>query len=172
LTYTMAMPNWLRFVATALMASGLSAQQQPANRFVHVAVTDPMNRFVTGLTADHLSVRENGVQRPVAFFAGPDDTIEIVVVGTGGSPSVAEALQLLGKSNAVRKGLVVTTDAPLQGVPGNVFVIKVDPAITAKAVIEARNRYVIGFVSADMNATADVVLKQPAGLPPLKAILK
>jgi hypothetical protein len=168
----MAMYNRLRFVATALMASGLFAQQQPANRFVHVAVTDPMNRFVTGLMADHLNVRENGVQRPVSFFAGPDDTIEIAVVGAGASPSVAEALQILGKSNAVRKALVITNDAPLQGVPGNVFVIKVDPAIAAKAIIEARNRYVIGFVAADMDATADVVLKQPAGLPPLKAILK
>jgi hypothetical protein len=102
-TDTMAYPH---FVAIVMMASSLFAQQQAANRFIHVSVTDEKNRFVTGMTNADFSVRENGMVRPAAFFASPDDEITVAVVAPGISmssigeahvvTSISDALQLLG----------------------------------------------------------------------------
>jgi hypothetical protein len=175
----MAMPNWLRFVSAAiLIVPGLFGQQQPAGRFVDVVVTDSMNRFVTGLTATDFTVRENGIVRRVTSVATPEDSISIAVFAPGTSvrttgdvmlaPSAAGAVNMLGRSRSVRKALLTTSDASPQGVPSSVIVIKVDPSIIPKAIVEAQNRYVIGFDSADANAITDVLVKQPAGLPTLK----
>jgi hypothetical protein len=145
-----------------------------------------MNRFVTGLDRSHFIVRENDIEKAVAFIATPDDRIAIALVAEQSAPvsttalggaelyvtrSVADALRSLGSNTAMRKALIITTAETPQGIPADVFVQRVVPEVTQKAVVEARSRYVVGFASADTTATAVVVLKQPSALPPLKPIL-
>jgi hypothetical protein len=170
------------FAFVLLLMSAVHAQQ-PATRFVHVAVTDPMNRFVAGLNRTHFVVRENGVQRNIATIGTPKDSIAIAVVADGDlniatdqgmrfytAKSVREALRMIADDAATRKALIVTTAEMYGGVPGNVFVQNVNRELIEKAVVEAVSRYVLGFTSADTATTAAVEINQPAGLPPLKAV--
>lgn len=174
----------LRLLALLGLSLVAGQAQQPATRFLHVAVTDPMNRFVTGLERNHFSVREGDAQRPVSFLATPDTSIALAVVADGDvrigtadrgpirvfvARSVAEALRLVTSDPSTRKALVITTDDPQDGVPANVFVQRVNRHLAEKAVIEAINRYVVGFASANTVSTATIELNQPTTLPTLKA---
>jgi hypothetical protein len=49
------------------------------------------------------------------------------------------------------------------------FILRTEANMARKAVVEACNQYSIGFPSLDPSATVDVALKQPRGLPTLKA---
>jgi hypothetical protein len=174
-----------RFALLILIVLSVHAQQ-PATRVVHVAVRDPMNRFVTGLDRSHFVVQENGVERSIVSIATPDDSVAVAIVaeqttqvsGSGGGPaevhltrSVAEALRFLASSNAVRKALIITTAEVAQGVPDNIFVQRVAAEIAQKGVVEATCRYAVEFASADANTTPVVTLNQPRGLPALKPIV-
>lgn len=128
------------------------------------------------------------MQRPIVFIATPDDSVAVAIVAGQITPvsagsardeaelhhtqSVAEALGVLASSRAVRKALIITTADSTEGAPGNVFVQRVVPQNVEKAVVEARNRYAIGFASAGVATTTPVVvLNQPSGLPVLKPIV-
>lgn len=176
----------LRIAALALITLSAPAQQQPSTRVIHVAVTDPANRFVTGLDRFHFIVRENGVTRPVVSITRPDDSIAVVVVSEDIPPvsssargkgelsfarSVAEALRTLSASRATRKALIITNGDGTAEISGDVFVQRVAREVTQKAIIEARSRYAVTFASGDAAATPVVELNPPTSLPPLKPIL-
>ena len=72
-----------RLFTFVVMLISAARAQQPATRFVHVAVSDPMHRFVTGLNRTHFVIRENGVQRTIAIIGTPDDSIGIAIVADG-----------------------------------------------------------------------------------------
>ena len=89
----------------AVCASTVLAQA-PTKRLVHVTVTEPLGRFVTGIDRANFGIVENGVRCPITGFT------------------------------------------------------------------ELSNEYVIEFEDADPAANVEIVLKQPRGLPPLRANLK
>jgi Ca-activated chloride channel family protein len=50
------------------------------NRVVHVSVTDPLNRFVTGLDRENFKIVENGIRRPITGFSNVDSPISLAIV--------------------------------------------------------------------------------------------
>ena len=59
---------------------------RPSQIFVPVQVTDPMGRFVTGLTAANFKVFEGGVEQQIAQFVGDDSPVSMgIVVDVSGS---------------------------------------------------------------------------------------
>jgi hypothetical protein len=76
--------NWVRLtLAVGLLvfpSSNLSGQQGSFNRLVLVTITDPLNRFVTGLDRDNFEIIENGSRRAITSFSGVDDPIAVAVV--------------------------------------------------------------------------------------------
>jgi hypothetical protein len=107
-----------RFLALGVIALGLHGQQT-VTRVVFVAVTDSVNRFVTGLEHSHFAISENGLQRPIVSIATPDESVAIAIVTDHDIPigatardgaelhqmrSVAEALRSLASSSAAREG--------------------------------------------------------------------
>jgi hypothetical protein len=173
-----------RFLALGVIALGLHGQQT-VTRVVFVAVTDSVNRFVTGLEHSHFAISENGLQRPIVSIATPDEAVAIAIVTDHDIPigaaaregaelhqvrSVAEALRSLASSSAARKALVVATGEEAENVPDHIFVQRAAPADVQRAAVAARSRYVIAFSSANATASPVVVLNPPRGLPALKAV--
>jgi hypothetical protein len=179
------MPRKLLFTALALTACALPvAAQVPSKRLVQFTVTDPLNRFVTGLDQKTFEVVENGAPRPITGFWGADSPMALAIVSE--SPlaeaskfnraddeliqarSVADALRQLSVAKNARKIMVVSTAFDTQAVPGGIQVMKFNPNILIKAVVEAHNQYVLQFESGNTSAAVEVVLQQPQGLPPLR----
>jgi hypothetical protein len=159
------------------------AQQVRQNRVVHVSVTDPMNRFVTGLEKEHFDIVENGVRRTITAFSNIDSPISLAIVSDEASStagqldwpgdlirtrSLADALRQLASSKNERKAVIITRAADLQQIPSGIQVLQVDPAVLQKAVIELRNQYLIQFESQAPSAGVDVIVTSPKGLPSLK----
>jgi len=163
----------------------LNGQQVTQSRILLVAVTDPGNRFVTGLTEDQLEVVEGGIRRNITTFAGPDSPVAIAVVGAGPSArdlaessdewiqsgSAEDALRQLASSARPRRALILTGGATTPAnVPPGILILSVERDQLRKAVVEARNRYLIGFQSSNSGSAAQVNVKPPVGLPTLKAV--
>ncbi len=69
--------------ASILMIAGaamLPSLQLPVSRVVHVSVTDPLNRFVTGLDQQNFEIIENGSRRPIADFLATESPIAVELV--------------------------------------------------------------------------------------------
>lgn len=159
-----------------------SAQQVLFNRVVYVSVTDPLNRFVTGLDREDFQVIENGVARPITDFPNSlDSPMSIAVVSDvplTAPPAVSvdliqarllsDALSLLAASKNQRKALIVVGAADTHQIPGDIETFLAHPDTWQKVVIELRNQYVVRFESQAPSAAIEVVLRQPRGLPPLR----
>jgi hypothetical protein len=168
----------------ALTGTGfyISAQQAPYNRLVHVIVTEPANRIVTGLAQENFEVIENGVVRPVTFF-DRDSRVSIALVGVSAAgvarlnrpeddliqaQSVADAVQQLAASKNIRKALIVVGAGATAAVPDGIEVLNSDETNLPRTVLEVYTEYVLGFSSSGRISTIEVTLKPPEGLPPLK----
>jgi hypothetical protein len=178
----------IKLLVTALaltVCALLVAAQAQSKKLVQFTVTDPMNRFVTGLDQKTFEVVENGVRRPITGFWDVDSPMALAIVSD--SPlaeasnfnrandeliqarSVADALRQFSVAKNARKIMVVSTAFDTQALPEGIQVIKVNPNILIKAVVEAHNQYVLEFESGSTSASVEVVLQQPQGLPPLRA---
>jgi hypothetical protein len=139
---------------------------------------------VTGLDRNNFEMIENGSRRAITSFSGVEDPIAVAVVseapltdlGTPQAPSVliqthsvSDAIRQLQASGKARKALIITSSAGTQTLPGGIFILRTEANMARKAVVEACNQYGIGFLSVDPSATVDIALKQPRGLPTLKA---
>jgi hypothetical protein len=60
-------------------SSRVSAQAQSA-RVVHVTVTDPLNRFVTGIEQERFQIVEKGVRRPITGFSDANSPVTVAIV--------------------------------------------------------------------------------------------
>jgi hypothetical protein len=177
-------PGKLLFTALALTVCALpDAAQAPSDRMVQFTVTDPLNRFVTGLDRKIFEVIENGVRRPITGFEGVDSPMAVAIVSD--SPlaeasnlnraddeliqarSVADALRQLSVAKNARKVMVVSNAFDTQAVPPGIQVMKLNPDLLIKGVVEAHNQYLLRFESGNTSAAVEVVLQQPRGFPPL-----
>jgi len=167
-------------------AATLSAQA-PAKRLLHVTITDPLHRFVTGIDQKNFAVVENGVRRPITDFAGVDSPLTLAIVSETPlaeansfnrpndeliqTNSLPEALRQLAASKNSRKTLILTTPPDARAIPPGIQVIQVNPDILQKTVIEAHNQYLLQFETPDTTAPVEVVLEPMRGFPPLKVNL-
>lgn len=180
LTYTLA-------AVLTVGAPVLGAQQAALNQsgFTPVTVTDPLNRFVTGLEKENFVVLENSAPRPVTYFSNVDSPIAFAIVSQSPvqvrdllkpddeliqTTSLTDALSQLVASKNQRKVMIVTTSADVHGVPAGIQVIQSEPAIVSKWVVELRNQYLLRFQVSDPAARVEITLKQPRGLPVLKPV--
>jgi len=169
-----------------VLALPLPAQTQ-STRLVHVTVTDPLGRFVTGMEQEQFEITENGVRRPISAFSDLDSPIALAIVGEMQLPlssvspddvliqtrSVSEALQLLLASKNLRKALVITASSTdLPEIPFGVQVVRVKPDGLLTAIVELRSEYLLQFHATDAPSQVEVALRQPRGLPPLRVNLK
>ncbi len=150
-----------------------------------MTVTDGLHRFVTGLAQEHFELLENGTARALGRFANPDDPIAIATLSDPTAPpvtqlmdaadeliqasSLPEAFRQLAASKHFRKALVLPSGADVTAVPPGIQVLRADPVLLNKAVVELRNTYWLRFQTSGPSARIEVVLKEPRGLPVLKA---
>lgn len=174
-------------VVLTVGASRLSAQAS-SKRLVHVTVTEPYHRFVTGLDKDGFEVVENGVRRAITEFSSPASPLSLAIVsdepmtevsafkGSADeliqSRSLPDALRQLSASKNFRKVLVITTSADTQAIPRGIEVFETSPDHLLKTVVEIRNQYLLQFDSSTPSAAVEIILKQPRGLPVLQANYK
>lgn len=163
----------IRTVLALAIAVAVYAQQ-PARRVVAFTVTDPLNRFVLGLERGDIEITDDGARVPIASFVEADSRIAIAVVSDRRvdgaliqAPTIAGALTQLAASSSPRKAIVITNPADNSAIPADIQVRRVDASSIEKAVIELRNQYVVTIESASSNF--DLVIKQPRGLPALRA---
>ena len=167
-------------IALVLWVVCVCGQQPSTTRTVFVSVTDPLNRFVTGLTRSHFGVTENGVARPISSFVGVDEPMRIVVVGSAipdvslegltvmRASSVAEAVRQLAAASTVRKGIVVLDNVDAPVLPG-ILSVRSDPAMLLKTIVQLANQYEIRFSSSDGSGPVSVTVDGRRSLPELKA---
>ena len=179
------------FVSCALgylltLGTPILSAQSPNTRALHVTVTDPLNRFVTGLAKEHFEVTENGVRRNLAEFSDPDASISLAVVSEVALPnlrgliepndeliqtqSIADAVRQLAASKKTRKALIISNAGNFDAaqIPGGIQALQTDPSIIAKTIVELRNQYLLVFESSNPSAATEVIVNQPRGLPALK----
>jgi hypothetical protein len=177
--------NWTLSIGLLACASTLPASAQTI-RQVNVTVTDPHNRFVTGLDRDHFEVIESGVRRPITGFSDFNSPITIAVVGEitvqpidalkGPSDvlvltkSVADALKQLSASTTPRKGLIIATSLQTSPatIPEGIQVLRVEPSVVDRAVVELRSQYVLQVPGEGPVSNLEVVVMPPQGLPLLQ----
>jgi hypothetical protein len=181
--HPLQLPTLVVLIASSI--SHLPAQTQ-SNRLVHVAITDPSGRFVTGLEQDRFEIVENGIQRRITGFSDVDSPLLLAIVSektlTMGdlnprdvviqTPSLNDAIQQLSASKNLRKALVMTTPIDAQSIPSGIQIVQAKPEDLFRAIVGLRNEYVLQFESSSSSAAVGVVLKQPRGLPPLQASIK
>jgi hypothetical protein len=177
--------------ALVLVLAGVApllAQQTPPSRTVHVVVTDPLNRMVTGLPQQDFDVIENGNLRPTTAFSDGDSPMSIAIVAQSvpveiteitafkgvirGNeilqfPSVADALGALAASKNSRKALILTSGTIIGEIPSEIQVMKTDPQNLRESVIEVMNSYSLWFSPSCPTSAVVVNLRKPRGLPPL-----
>jgi hypothetical protein len=164
----------------------ISAQQTSFNRLIHVVVTEPANRVITGLARENFEIVENGIPRPITYFDA-DSPVSIAIVGVTPpdiarlklpedelilTPSLPDAIRELVASKNARKAIILTAAADTQGVPDGIQVLKADEANLPKTVIEIHNEYLLGFSSSDPSSVVNVTLREVTDLPPLKVTKK
>jgi GWxTD domain-containing protein len=156
------------------------------NRLMRWTVTDPVNRFVTGLQQEHFDVREDGFSKSLVYFEGPDSPTAIAVCFASDmtdlnnlrAPDVVQtrnledAIRYVTSQSATRKVIINAgcfVSEPGTSIPGGIFALNAAPAMVSKTIIEVANQYVGGYMS-DLGSTRTEVTigKQPAGLPPLR----
>src|SRR5260370_40979305 len=74
-------------------APNVSAQEI-AKRYISVTVTDPNNRFVTGLQKEHFEVIEGGVSRAVTEFSDAGSPISIAIVSDRTTDAAFDDLEM------------------------------------------------------------------------------
>lgn len=178
----------MKCIVLAGMIAGAAptSLQAQAPRQIHVTVADSLNRFVTGLELEHFELVEQGVQRSITGIVTPGSPITIAVVGEAPlkgisgvdgpkdilvrTKTVADALTQLATSTNTRKCLLITTPtAESISIPGGIETHIVDPAMLSRVVIELRNQYILLVERGMQSEDFVVVLKQPPGLPTLRA---
>jgi hypothetical protein len=178
----------MRNLAAVLVAGALclSAQQLSPNQtgLIPVTVTDPMNRFVTGLEQENFTLLENGISRPITSFSSVDSPISLAIIAASPFPAAAklneagdeliqteslpDAIRLLTASKNPRKALILTTASDGAVVPAGIRVVHADSSDVLRVVIELRNQYLVKFQPSTPAGRVEVVLSQPRGLPVLK----
>jgi hypothetical protein len=174
----------LGLVAGMLFAATVPLQAQ-STRSLHLTVSDPLNRFVTGLEQEHFEVVENGVALPIQAIVGAESPITIAIVsqvtqqpsGSAMGPndvliqtrSLADALQKLAASTNPRKTLILTTATAMPPIAEDIQVLRVDPSLLSKVLIEVRSQYVLKVDTTRPTSSLAVVVKSPRGLPVLQA---
>ncbi len=169
-----------------IAGAALTSLQAQTPRQIHVTVTDPLNRFVTGLELEHFELIQQGVQRSITGLIPPGSPITIAVVGEAPlkgisgvdgpkdiliqTKTVADALTQLAASTNARKCLLITTPTTASiSISGGIETHIVDPAMLSRVVIELRNQYILLVERSMSSEDFVVVLKQPSGLPTLRA---
>jgi hypothetical protein len=176
------------FAVMAVGALRLAAQPPNQSGLLAVTVTDPANRFVTGLVGENFVILESGTPRPVTYFSIVDSPNSLAIVSESPLPvddnlkrpqdeliqtsSLSDALRQLVPSKNQRKAVIVTTAAEISGVPAGIQVVQADPSNVFKLAIELRNQYLLRFQPFDPAARIEVMLKPPRGLPALKTAWK
>lgn len=85
------------------------------------------------------------------------------------SPTIAEAVARLSISNHLRKVLILVDGAGGDSIPGGILALSANASSLMKTVVEVRNQYVIGLFVAQPSGKFEVGVRQPRGLPQLKA---
>jgi hypothetical protein len=172
-------------LAGMIAGAALTPLQAQTPRQIHVTVTDPLNRFVTGLELEHFELVQQGIPRSITGLIPPGSPITIAVVGEAlmqgvrgvESPgdlliqtsSIADALKQLAASTNARKCLLITTPTTENlTIPGGIEAQVVDQAKLSRAIIELRNQYVLLVELSIPGQEFEIVLKQPPGLPTLR----
>ena len=161
------------------MAGALHLQAQQ----VSVTVTDPLHRFVTGLTLENFEVFEDGVARPVTFFSGTESPVSFAVVSESPSPlaekigrkgdevmqtsSLSDAVRQLMASKNRRKAIILVTAEGTQDVPADIQVLQANSESLLKVGVEYRSSYVLRFQPSVPAGRVEIVVKAPRGLPVL-----
>ena len=176
---------FLGFTLTVVLTTGVSSlfAQASSKRLVHVTVTDPLGRFVTGLEQGGFEIVEDGIRRPITEFSDAGSPISLAIVSD--SPvavgnlilpndeliqtrSVTDAVRQLSSSKNTRKTLVITTAIDTPANLTGIQVIRASSGELTKTVVELKNQYLLQFDSANATAGVQVVLQQPRGLPTLR----
>jgi GWxTD domain-containing protein len=155
------------------------------NRLIRWTVTDPLNRFVTGLQQEHFNVSEDGFTKSLMYFEGPDSPTAIAVCSVSDitdlnnlpvrnlaqTRTLDDAVRYVTSNAATRKAIVnagCATSAAEPAIPGGILIVNTEPTMVSRTIIELANQYVGGYMSATGTSHTDVTIsKPPAGLPPL-----
>jgi len=105
-------------------------------------------------------VSESPLTEAINFNRAGDELIQ--------ARSVADALRQFSVAKNARKIMVVSSAFDTQAVPEGIQVMKLNPNILMKGVVEAHNQYLLQFESGNTSAAVEVVLQQPRGFPPLR----
>ncbi len=102
-------PTLVAILLSLIGLPQLPAQATPAKRQIHFTVTDPLNRFVTGLKSEHFQIFENGVRREFTGLADASSPLSIAIVSDQPIAAVEalgpgdELIQATSLADAVRQ---------------------------------------------------------------------
>lgn len=82
--------------------------------------------------------------------------------------SLADALRQLAASAHSRKVVVSAAALDLEAIPSGMQAVQANPDNPLRTVIALRNQYRLQFETSSPSASFEIVLHQPAGLPPLQ----
>jgi len=180
----LATPAMVLFLTTGTI--GLAQQVSPnQSALLHVSVTDPLHRIVTGLDRESFTIIQNGAPCAITDFSSVDSPITLAIIGESPLPPIANLMgpddgliesatlsgalpQLLASKNP-RKAVILTSAADTSSFPAGIQVVRAETGNVLKLVVEVRNQYLLRFQSATPTSRVEVMLKQPTGLPVLKA---